>query len=347
MTSTKLGWGLVVCLLTASVTGVACTAGGEAPHGSGSGGAGVGGTGSNMTSGGGEISFTTSGSGTGTPTDGGKPAVCDDAGHCSCITIASLGKPAHYGSDNDNTDAFQTWLNTKSSAKVDLVTTRTPLTPEFLANYDVLILQALEDAESGPFWHYEQSELDALANWVKSGGGLITLTGYGGDAGEVDPDNQLLAFTGISYNKDDILGQCPGGVPCYCWGNSVPMGGFQASHPISANITQIAAFHGRSINSTDATLVAGEGGVQYGVAKQVGKGKVFVFSDEWVTYSSQWLGKPQQPPNPNDPCYDNAKGVWKTADKVFQVPQFWYNVIKWAAPDTDCDFDIDDPGVIK
>ncbi len=55
---------------------------------------------------------------------------------------------------------------------------------------------------------------------------------------------------------------------------------------------------------------------------------------------------PQMPPNQNDPCYDNAAGHWKTADKVFQVPQFWYNAIKWVSEQVGC-FDISDPGIIK
>jgi hypothetical protein len=36
-----------------------------------------------------------------------------------------------------------------------------------------------------------------------------------------------------------------------------------------------------------------------------------------------------------------------TADKVFQVPQFWYNAIKWTAPATQCDFTIDNPTIVK
>lgn len=312
-----------------------CTAGGGGAHTS----LGGGGKGESHASGagtGGDLNFVSSGSGT---LDGGRPPRCDDAGHCTCINIASVGKPAHYGSGNDSTDAFQTWLNTNSSANLDLLTARTPLTPDLLAGYDVIILQALEDGEYGPFWQFSQAEVDALTTWVKQGGGLIALTGYGGDADEVDPQNQLLGFAGISYNKDDILGQCPSGEPCYCWANSVPVTSWQATSPISANIQQVGAFHGRSINSTSADLVVGAPGAQLGVSQQVGNGKVFVFCDEWVTYTSQWNGSGQQP-GPNDPCNG------KTADKVFQVPQFWYNVIKWVSPDAQC-FDIDDPGVIK
>jgi hypothetical protein len=281
-----------------------------------------------------------------TTTDSGRPLRCDGA-VCTCVNIASIGKPAHYGAGNDNTDAFQTWLNTKSSATVTLLTARTKLTPELLANYDVLILQALEDGEYGPFWTFEQSEIDAFAAYIQNGGGVIAMTGYGADAGEVRPLNQLMQVAGITYNPDDILGQCPSNVSCYCWGNSIPMGGWQAANPIAANIKYVGAFHGRSIVApASASLVAGDGTTVYGVTMTLGTGRIFAFSDEWVTYTSQWLGNPNAAVNPYDSCYDAASGVMKTADHVFQVPQFWYNAIGWVA-NTDCGFTIDDPAIIK
>jgi hypothetical protein len=280
-------------------------------------------------------------------TDGStRPVRCDDAGHCTCINIASIGKPAHYGAGNDNTDAFQTWLNTKSSATVTLLTARTKITPELLAGYDVIILQALEDGEYGPFWQFGADEIAAFGAFLTNGGGVIALTGYGADAGEVRPLNQLVGPAGITFNADDIFAQCPGGVSCYCWGNSIPMLGWQAQNPIAANIKQVGAFHGRSIVAPSASVVAAEGQTVYGVTATIGKGRIFAFSDEWVTYTSQWLGNPNAPVNQYDSCYDAASGVMKTADHVFQVPQFWYNAIGWVA-NSSCSFTIDDPAIIR
>ncbi|HET9929158.1 MAG TPA: hypothetical protein VFQ35_00660, partial [Polyangiaceae bacterium] len=281
-----------------------------------------------------------------TTVDGGRPMRCDGNGQCACINVASFGKPAHYGNANDNTDAFQTWLNTKSSARVDLVRTHTPLTAELLRNYDVLVLQALEDNEGGPFWTFSADEIKAVSDWVNAGGGIISLMGYGGDAREVEPTNALLAFSGISYNKDDILAQCPNNL-CYCWGNTIPISGFLGDHPIAKNLTQIGGFHGRSINAGGASVIAKSGDAVVAAGKTIGQGKVFVFADEWITYTSQWLGSGQQQTvNVNDPCYDPAHDYMMTADKVFQVPQFWYNAIKWAAPPTQC-FTIDNPTIVK
>jgi hypothetical protein len=181
---------------------------------------------------------------------------------------------------------------------------------------------------------------------VQGGGGLIALTGYGRDAAEVTPTNQLLGFTAVSYETDDIFGTCPSSLNCYCWGLTIPITTWNAAHPIAANISQIGAYHGRTITSTGTDLVGSEGGIAFAVTKQVGSGKVLVIADEWITYTSQWLGQPQAAPNPNDPCYDTTNQSWMTADKVFQVPQFWYNAIKWVAPVTECGFTLEDPTII-
>src|SRR5258708_1687943 len=71
--------------------------------------------------------------------DAGHAPMCDDAGNCSCVNIASIGKPGHYGATGDNTTVFTDWLNSKSSAVVDLYATHPTLTQNFLSKYDVLI----------------------------------------------------------------------------------------------------------------------------------------------------------------------------------------------------------------
>src|SRR5262245_11336955 len=103
---------------------IGCSAGGGGAKNGGAGGSGSGtGAGPGATGTGGDIGITTAGTqSSGSGLDGGTPE-CDDAGNCTCIDIASLGRPAHYGAGMDDTDAFQTWLNTKSSANLDLYTT--------------------------------------------------------------------------------------------------------------------------------------------------------------------------------------------------------------------------------
>jgi hypothetical protein len=284
------------------------------------------------------------------PRDAGsdsRPLRCDDAGSCACMNIASLGRVAHYGANSDSTDAFQQYLNTKSNARMTLLTARTTITPALLADYDVVILQALEDSEYIGFWSYGQDELDALADWVRAGNGLIVLTGYGGNADEVDPDNQLLTFAGISYGKTDTFVSCPDNF-CYCTDSSIPFsawapGSFIGTHMVAPNggPGAVGLFHGRPITCADTAdgpcrIVASDpqAGI-VGVGKQLGRGRVFVWADEWVTYPSQWGAT-------------NTHGAdcnGHTAGEIFDVPQFWFNVLRWVLPDASC-FHISDPIII-
>jgi hypothetical protein len=278
----------------------------------------------------------------------------DKDGNCICMAIASLGKIAHYGNQSgagDSTDAFQAYMNgqTKGTAKMDLYgevkqsKKPFPLTADFLSKYDVLILQALEDGEYGGndnVWTFSQDEINALSDWVNNGGGLITMTGYGGNTDEVKSTNQLLSFAGISYNTDDIFTQCPDNT-CYCRNSSLAFGGWKDDLPLTSNLDnktkQVGVFHGRSINCSDCQIMATDGNTKVGVHKEIGKGRVFVWGDEWVTYTSQWKGDPQFM------SQSNCDG--ETADKRFNVPQFWYNVFRWVSGDSVC-FQIDDPQII-
>lgn len=269
--------------------------------------------------------------------------VCDDAG-CSCVRIASIGKPGHFGIAGDDTTAFTDWLNSKSNAAVDMYTDQPALTAAFLSSYDVIILQWLTDSNSGPYWTFSSDEISALQSWVEGGGGLITLSGYDSNSQEVVPLNQLLSFTDISYNTDSVLSTCPASLDCYCWGNSVPLSGW-AAEPIGANVTQVGAFDGRSINAGSATVDCSDpSGPIYAVHESVGQGRIFSYTDEWITYSSQWLGTAPANNNsmytdPNNPCFD------KSAAEVFQVPQFWFNALSWVSGKS-C-FTISDPGIVQ
>ena len=245
------------------------------------------------------------------------------------MNIGMLGRLPTYGAvpGQDNTAALQVWLDQNSTAEtIDVHTSYVPLTPEFLEQYDVLILQALEDREGGPSWSYSADDIANLEAWVRAGGGIISMTGYGGQSAEVNPTNTLLAFTGMSYNTDDILGTTSDNC-AYCLGNSVAMGGWVADHPISAYVTAVGAFHGRSVNG--GTPVAQSGSLVYGATTEIDEGRVFMFCDEWVSYTSQWdgtgLDNDCRTYDTNHSCYD----VHPTNN--YQVPQFWSNAIHWAS----------------
>jgi hypothetical protein len=274
-------------------------------------------------------------------TTGGTNGTLDGGSTGPCLRIGMLGRLPTYGAvpGMDSTAALQQWLNSNSTAVVAAQVTDTPLTADFLAQYDLLIIQALEAREGGPYWQLDATERDAFEAWVRAGGGVITLTGYGANPNEVDPTNQLVAFTGLSYAKDDIwmTGSCPDN-DCCCTSNSVPVTGW-TDHTIAANITRVGAFYGRSVLG-DGDVVA-QGPTVYGATKQVDMGRVFLFADEWVTYTSQWDGTGAAT-CATDPAHNLCVG--RLAPEFYQVPQFWYNAIKWASGDRECfDFDEDIP----
>lgn len=335
-------WGAVSILVASGSLGfAACSAGGDGQSALvGSGATGSGATGSGAT-GSGATGATIHPGGGGT--SGTNP---------ECVRIGMLGRPPTYGAmqgGTDNTDALQSWLNAhvKAGTTVDVVAKETELTADLLGHYDVLVLQALEEREGGPYWSFTAGELSTFEGWVRAGGGVIALTGYGAQSQEVNPTNQLLAFTGMSFATDDVFGTCPDNC-CYCAGSSIPVHGWHVDHPIAANITAVGAFHGRSVNPGAGALVASEGTAVYGATQAVDAGRVFLFFDEWVTYSSQWtqaMGAGGFTPDascsdPNNVCNG------RTPSAGYQVPQFWYNALKWASGNDTCfDFTEDVPVV--
>jgi hypothetical protein len=285
------------------------------------------------------------------------PFKVDDAGNAICLSMLSLGQPATYGNQTgggDNTDAFQTFINTYTTkantgttSVMAMVKTHVPLTDDFLKQYNVIILQALEDnIYAASIWTFSQSETDALERWVRAGGALITMTGYGGNTSEVQPLNQLLGgsnkWSGISYNTDDTFGQTT--QYSYCAYSALSFNGWTTDYAdydqITHDLKKVGVFHGRSINCTgsDCQIFAKDptaGNV--GVAKDVGSGRVLAWGDEWVTYTSQWGLTAGQYDGPNDPCAGH------TPMTSFTVPQFWYNVFTWSVPSMNWCFTITVP----
>jgi hypothetical protein len=110
------------------------------------------------------------------------------------------------------------------------------------------------------------------------------------------------------------------------------------------NIKAVGAYMGRQVSPGDATVVATYSGKTVAASKEIGTGKVFMWCDEWVTYTSQWSGG-QKSGNPDqwNPCYNSATSEWLTADVALQTMQFWYNSIMYVSPPTECTFVINEP----
>ena len=78
-----------------------------------------------------------------------------------------------------------------------------------------------------------------------------------------------------------------------------------------------------------------DGTVLCAVHEDVGMGHVYVYTDEWVTYTSQW-NPPTQPATYCNPDGSTANGDFPAVQSAYQMPQFWYNALKWAASDAGC-----------
>jgi hypothetical protein len=219
--------------------------------------------------------------------------------------------------------------------------TFTPLTDSLLNQYDVVILQALQDQTgTARTWTYQASDIAALEKWVRAGGGIIAMSGYGLNSAEVNPLNQLLSFSGISYGTADTFARCPDTL-CSCTDDSIPFDNWQTTYAdnpaITHDLKKVGIYHGRPVNCTgsDCQVFATDpsaGGSNVGVAQVVGNGRILAWGDEWVTYTSQWGLTPTQ--------WDNAtthpECANHSATSIYSVPQFWNNVFKWDAPAASC-----------
>jgi len=267
---------------------------------------------------------------------------CTDGTDCMCPTlaVAVIGKPGKWGAAGGDSDtAFQEWLNSNSAgtAKADVYSTKPMLTAEFLAPYSVIILASLsDDSNGGPFWTFSADEVAAFQDWIQNkGGGVITLTGYSSDTAETKPTNQLTAFAGVSYNTDTVDAQCLDWAVCGCAGSQT-LSTWNKSDPIIANIsnqvTWIGFERGRSINATAdahvvATVQSNNTTANVVVGTIAGMGRVLMYGDEWITYTSQWTGAGVSASNCSAGNYPQDK---------YQTAQFWFNMIKWVQPRATC-----------
>jgi hypothetical protein len=290
----------------------------------------------------------------------GQVVPCTNGDDCICptLTVAVIGTRGQWGaSSNPNGEdpdtAFQDWLNSSSAgtARADNYTTKPTLTPDFLAGYNVIIFAGAGDNSNvGPWWKYDQAEVDAVADWVTNKkGGLITLTGYTGDPGEVDAKNALLAFSGVAYNKDGVIPLCTlvdatNNELCWCsGGNARPVIDWNRTDPVvdklSLGVTMIGLDNGHSINAPANAHVAATATAKNNdgttttynvmVGEIVGEGRVLAYSDEWITYTSEWNGAGNQ--NTNNPA---CQGY--LPQERYQTAQLWYNMIRWTQPNATC-----------
>ncbi len=282
------------------------------------------------------------------PSGDGAMVACTDGANCVCppLSVAVVGRPGVWGDSSDT--AFQDWLNSRSAgtAKVDNFLAKPAFTADFLAGYNLLILAGLGDnSNTGPWWTFSGAEVAAFQDWIENkGGGVISLAGYSNDSQEISAKNALLSFSGISYRDENFSPPCVIAKCHYECGNpaaqinewnrtdpvianlslGVTMIGIDGGHPITAPADAHVAVMTTSTSTTTPPMTSVNNWL---VGKLVGKGRVLVYADEWITYTSQWSGQSQN----NDPsCRDFLP------QQLYQTAQFWYNMIRWTQPNGTC-----------
>ena len=332
----------VLTVAWVSLVGIACSASSPSTLASNkqAGGSTSSSSGGSSTSPGFVISDASTHSGGASYTSGdGEVVACTNGDDCICptLSVAVVGTPGVWG----NSDAaFQDWLNSSSAgtAKVDNYLTKPAFSPDFLAGYNVIIFQGLgNDSNNGPWWTFSASEVAAFQDWVENkGGGVISLSGYSGDSNAINAKNALLAFSGIQYNQENISPPCAIAKCPYQCGNPYQITEWNRSDPVIANlslgVTMVGMDGGNTISApadahVAATTTKTSGVSNWLVGKIVGKGRVLVFADEWITYTSQWTGQGNQ----NDPSCTGS-----TPQDLYQIAQFWYNMIRWTQPNANC-----------
>jgi len=212
-------------------------------------------------------------------------------GICDCLNIAILGKKGANPSSE-----FETWLEDQGT-QVDRIHT-TPnesLTKETLAPYDIVIVDWLQRS-------YTQAEADVLEDFITTGGGMMSLTGFTNTQTNADVVNSLIGSIGLTYNTSQG------------W-FSGPITNFIA-HPITTGLSSVSFFGGLFINIMDdgvgvneTIMTLPQGPV--GVVQEREGGRAFVFGDEWVEFDSQWQNQPE-------------------------IKLFWVQTLQWIGPQDSC-----------
>jgi hypothetical protein len=300
---------------------------------------------------------------------------CDASGmNCTCLRLALLGT-LDSAADETDTTPFVNWLNDNSggTATVNMITTKPTVDAAFLANYDILVVANVNT------WTFSAAEKSAVDTWMReTGGGIITLTGFVSTAGEPAATSQLIEHAGFSYTSTATAPATGESVPVYLNGGSTNMrnclwwsGNRQAGittpikfapqtggmEKLTLALDQVGAFIGWAVAPpAGATTVATDpvtGQPMASAFELDGKGRIFVFGDEWVVFANQWepSGTPDNmQADMYNPCYHPADAsgpaYFHSVATLYQTKQFWYNAVNWVAPPNECGFIIIDDDVV-
>jgi unsaturated rhamnogalacturonyl hydrolase len=204
--------------------------------------------------------------------------------------------PYHYKWEEMPNSGFFLWGHVFRSLGARTASLTEAPTAGNLEKTDIYIIVDPDTKEENEHPHYvEGPDIEAISNWVKSGGVLVLMANDFGNA-EFDHFNQLAKQFGIQFNKDSRN---------KVTGNDFAMGLITTpeGHPIfkTARRLYLKEICTLSVVPPAKSTVADKGDVIMAVSK-LGKGTVFAVGDPWLY--NEYLDGRKLPPE-----FDNYKAA--------------------------------------
>ncbi len=223
-----------------------------------------------------------------------------------CVQVGFIGDDVSDGTPTP--EQFIEWME-GGGATVTRIAATAPLTAEMLEPLHLVVVGNMAGrADVG--WAYSEDDVDHLRAWVEGGGGLVTLAGYNANELAVQPADLLLEPLGVGY---DYVGRGAGvlgeGEPPV-----VTTGIVGGDHSVVAGVSSLGVYFAYPVVG-DGTALVEEAGFVLAMAKEVGRGHVFAYGDEYSTFAGEWSDHPD-----------------------LQHEKLWTNVVRWLLSGSDCSF---------
>lgn len=314
-----------------------------------------------------------------------RPKLCDASGNCTCLRLALLGTLDSSANAKD-TKPFIDWLNGNSdgTATVTMINAKPTVDAAFLAQYDILVIAnvngwafSADEKAAVATWVKEQGGgLVTLTGFVSTAAEPAATSqlvefagmGYSGSAmgewtapatGNITP----IFYKGGATDMRNCLN---------LWSQATDKEASQTTaikftpqtgplEKLTASLDYVGAYIGWPVNApAGSTVIAKDpaSGKNMAVALEVqvdgqGRGRIMSFGDEWIVFTNQWqptgtfIDMRMDPSNPCwQPAVDTTPGFYHSVKSLYQTKQFWYNIINWVAPPSECNFTIEDPDVV-
>ncbi|MCA9661438.1 MAG: hypothetical protein KC486_24070 [Myxococcales bacterium] len=210
-------------------------------------------------------------------------------GFCDCLKIALFGSPG----SNPNSQ-FEAWLTDQGTTVKRIGQQGEAVTPDFIGDYDVIILDLLPR-------DYSAEEAGHFQDWVEAGGGLMAMTGHtANESIAVARPNSIVEPMGVRY----IGGLYSQAVTDF------------TDHPLTKGLTSVTFLGGFRVEDVmgDNTIIATLPPGPVAIAQQRVDGRIYLWGDEWVQFDSEWQNLPEI-----KVFWQNAL-AWLTPDNFCTIP---------------------------